>query len=124
MSAEPATPADRPDEAVLADLGERLARRRLRLDLTQAELAEHAGVSRPTVQRIEAGESAQMTSLIRILRVLGLLVNLDLLAPADEVTPMERLEGRSRPRQRASSRDDDGGEAPPPTGWTWGEDRR
>jgi len=122
MSPDPPTPDDRPDGAVLASLGERLARRRLRLDLTQAELAERAGVSRPTVQRIEAGESAQMTSLIRILRVLGLLRHLDLLAPADELTPMERLEGRSQPRQRASSREDTE-DAPPPSGWTWGEDR-
>mgnify|MGYP000461714881 CR=1 FL=1 len=45
--------------------------------LTQADLAHEAGVSKRTVERIEAGASAQMASLIRIFRVLDLMPALD-----------------------------------------------
>ena len=37
------------DDAVLEEFGRRLARRRLNLQLTQAKLAEQAGVSKRTV---------------------------------------------------------------------------
>ena len=57
------------DDAILTEIGERVARRRLDLQLTQAEMAEQAGVAKRTVERIEAGASAQMSSIIRILRV-------------------------------------------------------
>ncbi len=43
------------DEAVLREIGARMARRRLDFQLTQADLAEQAGVSKRTVERIEAG---------------------------------------------------------------------
>ena len=69
------------DEVILAEFGERIARRRLDLSVTQAELAEQAGVSKRTVERIEAGSSAQMSSLIRVFRVLDLLPALDRMIP-------------------------------------------
>ncbi len=65
------------DDAVLAVIGERMARRRLTRQMTQAELAEEAGVSKRTIDRIEAGASAQTVNLIRVLRVLDLLRGLD-----------------------------------------------
>ncbi|MBI5593527.1 MAG: helix-turn-helix transcriptional regulator [Deltaproteobacteria bacterium] len=69
------------DEAILAELGGRLAQRRLELQLTQEMLAEQAGVSKRTVERIEAGATAQMSTLIRMLRALELLDRLETLAP-------------------------------------------
>ena len=41
------------DNAVLAELGRRLARTRLQRNMPQEALAKEAGVSVPTVQRIE-----------------------------------------------------------------------
>jgi len=57
------------DEVILEELGGRLARRRLELQLTQEMLAEQAGVSKRTVERAEAGATVQVSTLIRILRV-------------------------------------------------------
>lgn len=65
------------DEAILQEVGCRLLRRRLDLEQTQEELAKEAGVSKRTVERLEAGESTQMTSFLRILRALDLLTGLD-----------------------------------------------
>jgi transcriptional regulator with XRE-family HTH domain len=92
------------DDAILATLGHRLARRRLDRGLTQAELALQAGVSKRTVERIEAGASAQLVSVIRVLRTLGLADRLDVLVPEAAPSPMELLKLRGKRRQRASRR--------------------
>ena len=63
-----ADPFGTSDDAALETLGRRLARHRLNRNLTQAALAAQAGVSTPTVQRIEQGHSSQAANLIRILR--------------------------------------------------------
>lgn len=107
------------DAAALAELGRRLVARRLRLDRTQGWLAREAGVSKRTVERLEAGGSAQLTSLVRVLRALGLLGQLELLVPDPGTSPLEELRRERQRRRRASGRDDrDAGGAEP---WTWGE---
>jgi transcriptional regulator with XRE-family HTH domain len=106
------------DDAILAELGERLARRRLDLQLTQAALAEQAGVAKRTVERIEAGASAQLTSLVRILRVLDLLSGLEQLVSPPGPRPLELLRLKGRQRQRASTQAPAGRDAP----WSWDDD--
>lgn len=91
------------DNALLEELGRRLERRRLYLQLTQAKLAEQAGVSKRTVERMESGAAAQTLSLIRILRVLDLLQGFDQLVPEIEPRPMDLLKLKGKERRRASS---------------------
>jgi DNA-binding XRE family transcriptional regulator len=69
------------DEAVLAELGARLARARLAQNTSQRRLGEAAGVSGRTVARVEAGEPASLVNLIRVMRPLGLLEGLDAAIP-------------------------------------------
>jgi transcriptional regulator with XRE-family HTH domain len=91
------------DAAVLAELGRRLARHRLERNWTQAEMAAEAGLGQATVQRAERGESVQMTSMIKLLRTLGLLGSLDAAVPESITLPIAQLEReRRRSRQRAS----------------------
>ena len=112
------------DQEVLAELGRRIARLRLERNLTQEALTEESGVSRATLRRIEAGHSAQLQNLVRILRVLDLLPRLDALVPLPRVRPLEELERRGRERKRASSSRRSKPEDGKPSGpWTWGEDR-
>lgn len=107
------------DSAALATLGERIARHRLDHNRTQAELAREAGVSKRTLIRLELGESTQLTNLVRVLRVLGLLANLDAFVPAPAPSPMEQLKREGKKRRRASRK-------PEPRdskeGWSWGDD--
>jgi transcriptional regulator with XRE-family HTH domain len=109
---------DLSEEVVLRELGERLARARLEHDLTQAELADKAGVSKRTVERLESGEVAtQLSGLLRVCRGLGLLERFDMLLPEAVASPMVRLKQKGRERQRAKRKKVD---AAPPK-WTWGE---
>ncbi len=106
------------DEAIITELGRRITARRLELRLTQAEVSEQAGVAKRTLERIEAGQSAQTSSLIRILRVLDGLSDLDLVIPETGPGPMDLLQRKGRARQRASkSRQADGSEKT----WSWDE---
>lgn len=108
------------DEGVLRELGARLAGARLARNLTQAELAEQAGVSKRTVERLESGEVAtQLSGFVRVCRALGLLERFEALVPEAEASPIAQLQRRGRQRQRAS-----GGKAmaaAPKKKWTWGE---
>ncbi len=88
------------DLTILSELGERIVRRRIALQLTQAELAERSGVAKRTLERIEAGASAQMLSLIRIFRVLDLLPNLDRMIPEAMPGPMELLKHKGKTKSR------------------------
>ncbi len=111
------------DAAVLAELGRRLARHRLERNWTQADLATEAGIGQATVQRVERGDSVQMTSMIKLLRTLELLDALDAAIPASISLPIAELEReRRRTRRRASGRGHrraEPGERP----WTWGDER-
>lgn len=117
----PLTPAS--DATILSDIGDRLAAARLSRNLTQAELARNAGVSKRTVERMEAGESVQLTSLIRVLRALELLDGLDALLPPARPGPIELLEAGGKPRQRASGERGSAADADRPVEpWSWGDE--
>ncbi len=103
------------DDTVLEELGRRLQRHRLDQNVTQARLAREAGVSTPTLQRLEAGSSVQLVSLLRVLRALGLLDRVEALVPEPGVRPMELLVRDGRRRKRASSE----GDAEPDQPWSW-----
>lgn len=92
------------DDAVLAELGERIAGRRIELQLTQAAVAEQAGIAKRTLERIEAGLTSQLATLVRVLRVLDAASGLDTLIPESGPKPMDLLKRKSKVRQRASGR--------------------
>lgn len=107
------------DRAVLKELGSRIARYRLNKNLTQAILAVQAGVSTPTIQRIEQGNSTQASNLIRILRTLNLLDNLEVLIPEPAISPIQQVKMRGKLRQRASSPTDKQDQS---SEWIWGDE--
>ncbi len=107
------------DEAILAEIGRRLAATRLARNLTQADLAKQAGVSKRTVERLESGEvAARLSALVRVGRVLGLADQFDRLVPAPTTSPVEQLKLTRRRRKRASG----ARETPAAEPWTWGDE--
>lgn len=91
------------DDVVLTELGARLARRRIDLQLTQEAVAEQAGIGKRTLERMEAGKAAQLTTLVRVLRVLDAMSGLESLVPEVGLRPMDLLQRKSKQRQRAYS---------------------
>lgn len=107
------------DQAILREIGARLAAARIELDLTQAMLAEQAGVSKRTVERLESGEVAtQLSGFIRVCRALALLDRFELLLPEPTAGPMAQLKRQGRKRQRAGGKK---ATAKTAKKWTWGE---
>jgi transcriptional regulator with XRE-family HTH domain len=110
-----------PLQSWLDQLSTRLVKHRLNRNLTQAELAESAGISKRTLARLENGEPTQLESFLRVVTALGLADGLDRLVPDVPESPIQQLERAGRTRQRATGRRGLRSEEPEP--WTWGEER-
>lgn len=87
--------------ALAIELGQRLQRARLNLNLTQLEIAQHTGVSRKVVMNAEAGQ-VTLENLIAILMTLDLVDHLDLFLPEQLISPIQLWKLRGKIRQRAS----------------------
>lgn len=105
-------------EQIEQALGELVARYRLDNNLSQAVLAERAGVSLRTIKRVENGEGSSLDTFVRILIALGLQENLESLIPVSDVSPLNRIDEKIRERQRARSIK----ETKPATPWSWGDE--
>lgn len=102
--------------AVLSEIGQRLERLRLERNITQEDLAREAGISRRTLVRLEQGEElVGAAALLRVLRALGLLEQMEQLVPEPLPSPIEQLRLQGRRRQRASGAQRDDIAAP----WAW-----
>ena len=107
--------------AILGELGARMARIRLELNLTQAQLAEQAGVSKRTVERLESGGVAtQLSGFIRVCRVLELIERFEALIPEPLPSPVEQMKLGGRKRRSASAPRK---AKPSHEQWKWGDER-
>lgn len=107
------------DEALLEKIGRRVAQYRLNRNLTQAQLAREAGVSEPTLQRLEYGQPSQLISLLRVLRALELLDGIDSVLPEPPISPIQQAKLKGKTRRRASGKSVS---TKKPSNWTWGDD--
>lgn len=98
MSIEGKSPA-----AIAEELGGRLKQARLNADMTQSEVADHAGVSRKAVLNAEKGKG-QLEVFVAILSALRLTSQLDNFLPVQEISPIQLSKLKGRKRQRASGR--------------------
>jgi transcriptional regulator with XRE-family HTH domain len=84
-------------------LGERLRLARERRRMPAVEMAERAGVSRMVIYKLEHGDlSVGLGAFVRVLGVLGLDSDLDLIARDDDLG--RRLQDATLPRPRRSVR--------------------
>ncbi len=104
-------------DQIEAALCKRLESIRLSRNITQAQLAEEAGVSPRTIGRLEKGQGVSVDTFIRIMIALGIQQSLEALLPDPAVRPIERVgigageRKRARPTQTSNER---------PT-WSWGD---
>lgn len=107
------------DDATLKELGDRIARYRLNRNSTQDALAREAGVSKQTIHRVEHGHSIQVSNLIRILRALRIVENLETLVPEPAISPIQQIKMHGKKRMRASSSSSKPDRKTP---WSWGNE--
>ena len=104
------------DTEVLHELGERLKRLRIASQKTQADLATATGVALRTVKNLESGKDVAFSTILKVLRALDVLQNLDVAIPVMEISPNEIMKmGKQRERVRRA-----GGRT---TAWKWGDER-
>lgn len=91
-----------PEPKILEAIGERVRVLRLGRGMSQATLAKHAGISLPTMQRLEAGQGQpKAESLVRVLRSLRKLDELEAMLAPPPVSPIALATTTKPSRQRA-----------------------
>jgi len=105
-------------DQIEAALCKRLNNIRLTRNITQAKLADEAGVSLRTIGRLEKGLGVSFDTFIRVLIALRIQHNLEALLPDPTVRPIERVNigGTERKRARPGQASDES--AP----WSWGDE--
>jgi transcriptional regulator with XRE-family HTH domain len=95
------------DPELQLELGHRLRAHRIQQELTVEELAAQAGVTPLTVLKAERGSNVTLRTLLRILRALGMIDQVEAWIPEPPPSPLALLEAkRARPRQRVRKRRD------------------
>ena len=96
------------EQRLLSQLAERLKLARMRRKLSNAVVAQRAGISRTSLYKVEAGDAgATLGTYLRVLAVLGLEGDINALAADDKVgrklQDLALAPPRSSPRQRSAS---------------------
>ncbi|MCY1282090.1 transcriptional regulator, y4mF family [compost metagenome] len=87
-------------QEIAEEIGARLRIKRLERNITIDALAKRAGVGRSAVGDIEAGRDVRMSTLIKVMRALGVVSNLEAAFP-DTLPTSEALNVRGQVRLRA-----------------------
>lgn len=90
---------------IAAELGQRLRRRRLALRLTQAELAQRAGLNVGSVKNLESRAGASsLETLIRVVLVLGMIDQFQTLFAVQSLSIAQMEMASEAPRARVRRR--------------------
>ena len=91
------------DPAIHEELSKRFRELRLKSNIRQTELSKYSGVAIGTIRRFESGETISTENLIKIMRGLGILENLEQIIPEEPISPMIIKRLQNGKRRRASS---------------------
>ncbi len=108
------------DYALLKQVGRFVKKSRLKMNITQQQLADDAGISRSTLSLLERGETVTLATFIRVLRVLDLLhLITDTFKVSEQISPVLYAKMNKNQRQRARNSDDDFNIAAEPENIGW-----
>jgi transcriptional regulator with XRE-family HTH domain len=79
---------------------------RLQQNLSVADVAARAGVNPNTIANVEAGKNSRLKTIVSLLRVYGRIEAMNAFLPRPQVSPLQLVKDRGRPRLRASKRRD------------------
>lgn len=109
--------SDNNNSLIQKELGLRIKRGRIDMQISQADFAKKAGISTHTLSVVENGGDVRLSNLIRILRVMGNLDNLNLLLPELAFNPEDYLT-LGKERQRISTKNKNTTN----NSWKWGDE--
>lgn len=89
------------DSTIAAEIGQRLEKIRLELNISQQKIMEELGISDGTYRAAIHGRM-KIDVLIGILRILGKLENIDNFLPETPFSPLALLKREGKKRKRAS----------------------
>lgn len=92
------------DDALTRHIGGFIRHHRLEQNISQEELARQAAISRSTLSLLESGKTVTLATLIRVLRVLGLLRVMEIFTFEKVISPLAlaRMEQKTRKRAKKS----------------------
>lgn len=89
------------DQAIAAELGQRIDQIRLERNMTQQQLADAVGLSRVSYAKLVAGQG-KFINVIAVLRALDQLALVEHFIPETVFSPIEQLKMKGKKRLRAS----------------------
>lgn len=92
------------DSALIAQIGAFVKHSRIQKNLTQAQLAERAGLNRWTLSQMENGESVTLASLIQIMRALDSLHVFKDFEVVKEISPLDYLNLNKKQKERVRNK--------------------
>ena len=90
------------DPAIVRELCKDLKQMRLNKNWSQSHLAQHAGLDRVTISRMENGRAATLLTFVQVLRALDKLQLLNIFDEEPEQSPLKLLKLQEMQRQKAS----------------------
>lgn len=92
------------DPALVKEIGAGLKQMRLNKNISQADLAEKAGIDRTTISRLEGGSGGTLITLVQVLRALDRLDILNVFREEPSISPIQLLKIQEKSRKYASSK--------------------
>ena len=106
------------DAEILKEIGKRLKETRVAVPMTQQELASQVGLSVGTISAMENGKDYSFSSLLKILRALNQLSNVDFLVTEQSARPSQVAAlGKKRERATANAKKQEKDSS----SWKWGD---
>jgi putative transcriptional regulator len=105
------------------EMGDRIRRRRLEMNISQTELARRAGIARRTITSVETGGGCSLLTLIALVRALRSLDWLEQFLPEPEISPMALLAESEGKYHVKRARKHAGRPRKEPGAWKWGDEK-
>lgn len=107
---------DSSDLEVLEETGARLKALRIASWMTQQDLSDYTGIALRTIRNLENGKDVSFLTIIKVMRALSILQNLDSTFPEETIRPSQ-IRQLGKPRQRVRK------ESEPERTWKWGDEK-
>ena len=105
------------NDEVLTEIGSRIKACRIALPATQKEMAQLTNLSQRTISNLETGRDVSFSTVIAVLRALGMLQSLETMIPEQGPRPSE-MAALGKPRERAGKKT----KVNTQSNWKWGDE--